>query len=163
MLSFRTRIAAAAGAALLATFFALPASAATAAPNSAHSVYHAAVTAQVTPDSDASCNPDPFAAVTECTAVVGEGLEINSIAGAALSNVDYRITDVHIEIYGPHGLIHNCAEFNLGAFATGPTCIWNNPTPKTHVTAGDYCSRAWQKITDNDYIDLSNECIDVHS
>jgi hypothetical protein len=91
------------------------------------------------------------------------GLEVNSISGKALSNVSYNITEVHIEIYGPHGHIHNCGEFTLNAFRTGPTCIWNNPNPETNVTAGDYCSRAWQKVTSGYYIDLSNECIGVHS
>lgn len=163
MFTLKARAGAVASAALLATIFALPASAAMAGTGTAaHPVPHADRTI-ARPDSASSCNPDPFAAVTECTQVIGEGLEVNSLSGKALSNVDYRITEVHIQLYGPHGTIKNCGEFTLNAFATGPTCTWNNPHPETNVTAGDYCSRAWQKVTSGHYTDLSNECIDVHS
>ncbi len=160
MLSFRTRIGVAVGAAVLATAFALPASAATAGTTA--SPRPAGASSTVIPYSATECNPNPLTTVDECTSVKGTGLYVDSIGGQTFSNVPYYVDNVHIEIYGPHGHIHNCSQFNLGPFGASPVCLWVNPTPHVHVTAGDYCSRAWEHVGSG-YVDLSNECVNVHS
>jgi hypothetical protein len=163
MFSIRARFGVVAGAALLTMILALPASAATAAPRTgatAHSAGQASLS-QVIPRSATNCNPNPLAAVSECTTVLGGGLKISQITGIAISNVDYTITEVHIEIYGPNGLIHNCPNINLGAFSTAG-CTWLNPHPNTNMTGGDYCSTAWEHIVGSYYARLSTECINVH-
>lgn len=160
MSSISARLAAVAGAAAPVAMVALPASAATAAPSAgtaSRSVSHIA-----RPDSGSDCNPTPLAAVSECTTVLGAGLKISQITGIAISNVDYDITQVHIEIYGPHGAIHNCPNITLGAYSTAG-CTWKNPSPNATMTAGDYCSESWEHISGNYYAKLSAECIDVHS
>jgi hypothetical protein len=169
MFSVSARIGAVAGVALLATMVALPASAATAAPRTGATAGAAAVSAdraillsRAIPASATDCNPTPLAAVSECTTVLGSGLKISQITGIAISNVDYTITQVHIEIYGPNGLIHNCPNINIGAYDTAG-CTWKNPTPNTNRTGGDYCSEAWEHITGSYYAKLSTECINVHS
>jgi hypothetical protein len=149
---FRARFGAVIGAAALVAVFAAPAGAATTAQRASTGV-----------NSGSGCNPDPFAAVTECTQVIGAGLEVDSISGGGYSNVDYTITEVHIEIYGPNGHIHNCSQFNLAPFGSMPICRWTNPNPETNVRAGDYCSRSWQQVTPGYYIVLSAECINVHA
>ena len=164
MFSICARISAAAGAALIATILALPANAATAATGTSTTARSAdqASLSQVIPKSATNCNPNPLAAVSECTTVLGKGLKISQITGIAISNVDFTITQVHIEIYGPHGLIHNCPNINLQAFSTAG-CTWLNPHPNTNMTGGDYCSTAWEHIAGNHYAKLSTECINVHS
>jgi hypothetical protein len=168
MLSICARISAAAGAALIATILALPASAATAATGTSTTGTSTTVRSadqaslsQAIPESATDCNPNPLAAVSECTTVLGSGLKISQITGIAISNVDYTITQVHIEIYGPNGVIHNCPNINLPAFDTAG-CTWLNPHPNTNMTGGDYCSTAWEHIAGGNYARLSTECIDVH-
>ncbi|QAU24023.1 hypothetical protein EO087_08475 [Dyella sp. M7H15-1] len=116
----------------------------------------------VIPRSASDCNPNPLYAIQQCTQVIGAGLEINSISGTGINWDDYELTELHIEIYGPNGTIANCDQFNLPAYATSPTCTWNNPDPKKQMTAGDYCSRTWM-YDGSGYIDMDSECIDVHS
>jgi hypothetical protein len=123
----------------------------------------ASANATVIPNSASSCNPTPFTAVTECTQVIGGGLKVDSITGRALSNVDYTITEVHIEIYGPGGTIKNCGQVDLAPGRSTPNCTWNNPVPQYDVQPGDYCTRVWQFVVAGYYIDLSNECINVHA
>jgi len=147
----------------VAALMALPAGAATAAPATgatARSVQAELV--QARPDSGSDCNPTPLAAVSECTTVLGSGLKISQITGIAISNVDYDITEVHIEIYGPHGAIHNCPNITLGAYSTAG-CTYKNAAPNANNVAGDYCSEAWEHISGSYYAKLSTECIDVHS
>lgn len=143
MFSIRARVWVASGALLLAGIVAVPAT---------------TVMASAT-----DCNPNPLTTVDECTSVKGTGLYVDSIGGQTFSNVPYNVDAVHIEIYGPHGHIKNCPAFNLGPFGASPVCLWVNPTPHVHVTAGDYCSRAWEYLGGTNYADLSNECVNVHS
>ena len=160
MLSTWTRISMAAGAALIATILALPANAATTATG-INTPARSGNQVQFIPDSATDCNPNPLTAVSECTTVLGGGLKISQITGIAISNVDYTITEVHIEIYGPKGLIHNCPNINLQAFSTAG-CTWPNPHPSTNMPGGDYCSTAWEHIAGGYYARLSTECVNVH-
>jgi hypothetical protein len=163
MVSISARLGAVAGTAMLAIMVALPASAATAAPAAkAAKAGTERTVSPARPDSATDCNPNPLYAVSECTTVLGAGLKISQITGIAISNVDYDITQVHIEIYGPHGAIHNCPNITLGAYSTAG-CTWKNPSPNATMTAGDYCSEAWEHIAGSYYAKLSTECIDVHS
>jgi hypothetical protein len=165
MFSVRARFCVVAGAALLAATLVLPATAAAAATGAGATARSAdqASLSQVIPRSATNCNPTPLTVVSECTTVLGAGLKISQITGIPISNVDYTITEVHIEIYGPHGLIHNCPQFNLPAYSVSLGCTWKNPHPNTNMTGGDYCSTAWEHITGNYYARLSSECINVHS
>jgi hypothetical protein len=163
MLSSRKRVVAMIGAAVLAAI--LPASAAmasTAAPaqgHASHTIVGPAIPA--IPYTYTACNPNPLELANECTTVVGTGLYVDSISGVTFSNVYYDLTKVHIQIYGPHGTIHNCSAFTLHGLGKGPVCLWVNPHPATHVTAGDYCSKAWQQVGSG-YVGLSAECVNVH-
>jgi hypothetical protein len=112
-----------------------------------------------------NCNPNPLQEANECTSVKGTGLYVDSIGGQLFSNTYAEIDHVHIEIYGPHGHIHNCGEFNLAPLGVSEPCVWVNPHPHIHVTAGDYCSRAWERIGSGErakYFVLSAECVGVH-
>jgi len=114
------------------------------------------------PASAATCNPDPFPDVHECTSVVGSGLKIKTVTGwVRLDVTDPGIANVHIEIYGPRGHIANCRSFFLTRGTSSPKCTWKNPHPGANMPAGDYCSRSWQKDGSAYYI-LSVECIGVH-
>jgi hypothetical protein len=139
-----------AGTACLAASFAVPATAAMAQP-------------AVIPLTGSHCNPDPLAAATACTTVIGGGLQINAIQGGGFSNYEFTITEVHVEIYGPNGTIHNCTQFDLASYGSVPTCTWKNPQPSKTWPAGDYCSRLWEYTGGGSYADLSNACVDVHA
>jgi hypothetical protein len=107
------------------------------------------------------CNPDPFSQVQECTTVVGSGLRISSISGWTVNNTSSTFDNLHIEIYGPQGHLGNCNVFSLGNLATGPTCVWRNPSPLVDRVGGDYCSRVWQ-LFNGRYTVGSSECVNVH-
>jgi hypothetical protein len=125
----------------------------------------ATTTFNITPLSASDCNPAGALLNTysECTQVIGGGLEINSISGKLINFTGFTLNEVHIQIYGPQGSIYNCAQYNIKPYATGPTCTCKNPQPSKQWPAGDYCSRAWEYAGDGSYADLSNECIDVHA
>ena len=155
MISFRTRVGAVVGAAALATALALPASAAmasTASPRPA-----VASGAGIIPNTATECNPNPLTVVDECTTVVGTGTYVDSISGQTFSNSFGDLDNIHIEIYGPGGKIKRCANFDLGPLGVSDSCLWVNPHPHVHVTAGNYCSRAIN--SSGSY--LSSECVDV--
>lgn len=154
MLSIKLRLGILAGA-VLAAISVLPASAAVASPG--HASHAMAVPLTAT-----ECNPNPIQSANECTTVVGTGLYVDHISGTLFSNSLEDLTKIHIQIYGPHGTLHNCAQFTLPALGVSDPCLWLNPTPSVHVTAGNYCSRAWQKIGSAFYV-VSTECVDVHS
>jgi len=137
-----------AGALLLAVASAAPASAALARP---------AVARVIT--SQSNCNNNPLEFVEECTSVNGSGLHINSLSGVA-HNLTIPIPNVHIELYGPRGLIKNCPAQLL--FLTSPTCTWS---PNANEPAGDYCSAAWEAPTSpgSTYKELNVECVGVHA
>jgi hypothetical protein len=98
-----------------------------------------------------------------CTTVVGGGLKITSISGYTVNYLRGSQSNMHVEIYGPNGLIKNCAPFTLPGGGQGPTCTWNNPNPNATMTAGDYCSVAWQYQGNNYYEEGAPECIGVHA
>lgn len=163
MLSFRSKLGAAAIAALTISIFALPASVAMAAPGTnaqAHQVDRAS-TPKFRPASATDCNPNPLTVATECTTVLGSGLKISQITGITINNTSGDVTDVHIQIYGPNGTIQNCPAQTLPADST-IGCTWKNPNPNATNTAGDYCSKAWEYLGGGYYAALSVECIDVH-
>jgi len=160
MLSFRTKIGAAAGVALLVALFALPSSVAMAGTSASARSGHPVGRASINPDSASTCNPNPFDPVSECTSVTGSGLHIDTLAGYADNNQTVTIPRVHIELYGPKGLIKNCADANLGPLDTTATCKWS---PNDDRAAGDYCSEAWEEVSSGNYSKLGVDCIDVHS
>lgn len=108
------------------------------------------------------CNTAPTGA-SECTQVIGSGLKITSITGH-LQIDDVRVlplANVHIEIFGPHGLIKNCNEYTQTG-DIGPNCGYKVPNPTANQAAGYYCTEAWQRIFTL-YQPLSTECILVHT
>lgn len=138
-----------AGAAILGGAFALSGGVANASVSAADAI----------PFSASACEPLLFD--TECTSVVGTGLKITSISGYFYA-ADLPVNGIHIEIYGPRGLIKNCGQYNQTT-KHGPTCTWTNPSPNTNEPAGSYCTEAWQNQGSNGYSSLSVECIGVHS
>jgi hypothetical protein len=113
----------------------------------------------VIPFSASGC--ERFLFDTECTSVVGSGLKITSISGY-FDAADLPYNGLHIEIFGPKGLIKNCPQYNQTT-EIGPTCSWTNPSPNTNEPAGNYCTEAWQNQGSNGYSGISTLCIDVHS
>lgn len=113
------------------------------------------------PASASSCNPDPVADVSECTAVSGSGDFIGTLSGHArgidlVSNEDR----LHIQLYvaTTNDTIKNCGTFNLTPTSeTGPTCTWS----AGDEASGQYCSRVWKNNGNNNFSALSSECINV--
>jgi hypothetical protein len=140
MSSFKARLSAAAGAALLATAIALWASPAMA--------------------SATNCNQPMPLSVQECTAISGSGLHINSMSGWANSYQAYVIPNVHIELEGPNGLIKNCSQHNVPIGGSTPVCTWS---PNHNEKAGLYCSTAWEHPSGGGYVKIASVCVDVHS
>ncbi len=99
----------------------------------------------------------------ECTTVTGTGLEVVSIAGWAVNRSLQAVNGVHIEFYGPNGLITNSPTFNLPGDTQTGKYTWHNPHPTVNVTAGDYCTELWQAASGGGYIALADECIEVHT
>jgi hypothetical protein len=109
-----------------------------------------------------NCGTNVANLVTECTAVNGSGLHINSLSGWATHLWADLLSypSVHVELYGPAGHIKNCAtisDFSPGM--TTPTCTWS---PNANKKAGNYCSRTWSLIGTKWEI-LATECIYVHA
>lgn len=97
--------------------------------------------------------------VQECTSVVGSGLKITSISGRLL--VDKTGGTYHIEIFGPHGLIKNCASYKQTTTSFGPWCTFNTADPNVNNVAGDYCSEGWEFEGGTTWRAMATECIGV--
>jgi hypothetical protein len=98
----------------------------------------------------------------ECTDVHGSGLKITNIVAHVTSYVA-PTPNVHIEIYGPHGHIANSAEYTQ-LTGTGPNFTYWVPNPTANQAAGDYCSTAWQRLTNGSYKELTDRaCVLVHT
>ena len=117
----------------------------------------------IVPATGSGCNEFTLAPWYNCTTVAGSGLKVQSISGYVHNPDDGTLSNMHVEIYGPNGLIQNCATFSVGPDDNGPICKWTNPTPNTNRPAGDYCSVTWQYEGGNSYEEGGPECIDVHS
>lgn len=96
--------------------------------------------------------------VDQCTSLTSSGKHIDSLSGWA-ENLpeDFPLSypDVHIELYGPKGLIKNCPSIsNWSPGQTTLTCTWS---PNDTRAAGNYCSRVWSYIGTT-WKDLANEC-----
>lgn len=115
------------------------------------------------PDTGSGCNFLTLARWYNCTTVTGSGLKITSISGYVHNPADGGLSNLHVEIYGPNGLIKNCGTFSVGATDNGPICTWTNPSPNTNQRAGDYCSVTWQYEGGNSYAEGGAECVGVHS
>lgn len=95
--------------------------------------------------------------------VNGSGLKINYVSGYVKNTADGTLSNMHVEIYGPNGLIKNCGTFSVGPDDTGPICKWTNPSTNATEEAGDYCSVTWQYEGGDSYEEGGAECVDVHS
>jgi hypothetical protein len=109
------------------------------------------------------CNNYPAGAWANCTTVIGSGLKITSISGFMVNDVNVTEKNMHVEIYGPNGLIKNCGTFSVAGGSLGPTCTWTNPSPNANEPAGSYCSVSWQLESNGTYQDSGAECIGVHA
>jgi hypothetical protein len=118
---------------------------------------------KIIPFTGSGCNTQGLANWYNCTTVVGSGLKITSVSGYTLNYARSSLSNMHVEIYGPNGLIKNCSPFTLPGGGQGPTCTWTNPSPNATMTAGDYCSVAWQYQGNNYYAEGAPECIGVHA
>jgi hypothetical protein len=93
----------------------------------------------------------------QCTTVIGSGSQITSLSGYAVSYADPTdLPPVHIELYGPNGLIKNCAQVKLGYAGRTPTCSWTAGIgPKVY---GAWCSEAWIYNYPGNYTNIGNNC-----
>lgn len=148
------------GIALVGIALAGTASAATTSATAGATTYS---TTGVTPDTGSGCNEFTLAPWYNCTTVDGSGLKIDYVSGYVHNPDDGTLSKMHVEIYGPKGLIKNCGSFSVGADDNGPICKWTNPRPNTNEPAGDYCSVTWQYEGGNSYEEGGAECVDVHS
>lgn len=145
---------------LLGLVLAGPAAAAT--PSSSHTAFsHRGST--IVPDTGSGCNIATLAPWYNCTTVNGSGLKINFVSGYVHNPADGGLSNLHVEIYGPRGLIKNCGTFSVGGADNGPICKWTNPSPNTNEPAGDYCSVTWQYEGGNSYEEGGPECVGVHA
>jgi hypothetical protein len=142
--TYKTRLMIAAGAVLSGAMLAasgLPAQAAT--------------TVTVT---QSNCGINILNLVQECTSLTSNGTHLYSLSGWGQNlpeSIDQPFPDVHIELYGPKGLIKNCASVaQLTSGEWTATCTWS---PNDTRAAGNYCSRMWSYIGTKWY-DLANEC-----
>lgn len=93
----------------------------------------------------------------QCTTVIGTGSHITSLSGYAVNGSEpTSLPPVHIELYGPNGLIKNCAQVTLGAGGRTPTCSWTAPTGP--IAVGEYCSEMWIYNYPGNYTDAGNNC-----
>jgi hypothetical protein len=136
MIKFTARIVVVAGAALLVAAFGLP-------TYSAHA-------------SGQSCQESVN--LDTCDYVNGSGLHVNYVRGTTQNLAASVQHNLHLEISGPHGLIKNCAQVNLGGGAT-MTCTWS---PNANEPAGNYCTDLWQ-YSGGRYTDRGHACVNVHS
>lgn len=136
MLKIIVRLGMAAGAALLALAFALPASPAMA--------------------TGYAC--DYNTPVDTCDEVNGSGLLIEYMLGSFGNGAQPTVTGIHIELSGPQGLIKNCPQTNVLGFTT-IYCRWD---AAGDVPGGYYCTTAWQQYVPGKYVELGRACVDVH-
>lgn len=149
---------------VLLTGFALPAHALAATATGARPGVNHGGTRVAAPATASGCNAASLAQWHNCTTVNGSGLKITSISGYGVSEVDGTLSNLHVEIYGPSGLIKNCGTFSIpGMGDTGPICSWTNPSPQASKRAGDYCSITWQYEGGTTYKAGGAECVGVHS
>jgi len=140
MLSIRVRSAALIGGGLLAAAFIVPASPAMA--------------------SATSCEPGELAEFTTCESISGSGLTINSDTGTfELLEDGGEVTDMHIELSGPDGLIKNCPQVANVVDGQIISCTWS---PKHTEPAGDYYATSWH-YNGHGYTDESQALVDVHA
>ncbi len=98
-------------------------------------------------------------AATQCTTVTGSGLQIASITGQA--NTIKSLANLHVEFYGPNGLITNTAAFTLDGTRS---FTWHNPSPTAEMKPGDYCTELWQyNAANGNYDAIVSACVDVHA
>jgi hypothetical protein len=101
-----------------------------------------------------------FPLYTECTDVSGSGLHINYLRGYFVNQYPSPTDNVHIELYGPNGVIKNCGSYTATTDNTSHPCRWS---PNAKEKGGNYCSRAWQYNGGGNYEEIAEECVDVHS
>jgi hypothetical protein len=160
MLHFRN-VAIALAAIVLISIATANRAAAVTTPTSAAAITYTA--ASLVPATGSGCNEFTLAPWYNCTTVTGSGLKIQSVSGYVHNPDDGTLSNMHVELYGPDGLIQNCGTFSVGADDNGPICKWTNPSPNTNEPAGDYCSVTWQYEGGNSYEEGGPECVDVHS
>jgi hypothetical protein len=99
----------------------------------------------------------------ECTTVTGTGLKVTSIAGKAVNSSSQPLNNVHLEFYGPKGVITNTATFNLPGNTQTGWYTWHNPNPNAIMPAGDYCTELWIARAGGGYTSMADACIEVHT
>jgi hypothetical protein len=67
--------------------------------------------------------------------------------------------NIHIELVYPDGaLIKNCKQVNVLAGTETPVCQWS---PDHSENPGEYCSRAWEELSSNNYKMVAKACVGV--
>lgn len=139
MLTLTARLGTIIAAALLATAFALPMSAAMA--------------------SGKSCAQEPNGPLYTCAYVNGSGLHINYDQGSVYNERTGNQYNVHIQLTWPSGAtIKNCASTTVPSGGT-IYCTWS---PNANEPAGNYCTTSWQYVSGT-YYQRGHACVGVHS
>ena len=104
-----------------------------------------------------ACGSAPYG-ITECTQVIGQGLQITSIGGQ-VKNATSTVIKVEVYFSGPNGHITNTGFFNVNPGGVTAWQTWHNPNPTAQMKAGNYCTEA---ISPQGLI-YSEYCVAVHA
>jgi hypothetical protein len=95
----------------------------------------------------------------ECTYINGNGNVIDYMQGVFVNAGYITEYNIHIELVYPDGaLIKNCKQVNVLAGTETPVCQWS---PHHSENPGEYCSRAWEKLSSNNYKMVAKACVGV--
>jgi hypothetical protein len=108
-----------------------------------------------------SCEGGELSEYTTCESIHGVGLTINSDTGTfeLVGDEGGDVTNMHIELSGPHGLIKNCPQVSDVVDGQTISCTWS---PNHTETGGDYYATAWH-YNGHGYTDESQALVDVHA
>jgi hypothetical protein len=106
------------------------------------------------------CHPATQSFPQPCISTTGTGLYIGTLSGWGNNATLISYQGVHIELYGPNGLIKNCPDFNLSPGYSTPVCSWS---PNHNEPAGTYGQTIWLRTGTNSYRSLSGITVGVHA
>jgi hypothetical protein len=125
-----------------------------------------AVMAFVVPASPAmasakSCEGGEVSEYTTCESISGGGLTIVSDTGTfeLVGDEGGEVTNMHIELSGPNGVIKNCPQVANVVDGQTISCTWS---PNHTETGGDYYATSWH-YNGSGYTEESRALVDVHS
>jgi len=106
------------------------------------------------------CHPGTLSFPQACISTTGTGLYIGTLSGWVNNTTGTSWANLHIELYGPNGLIKNCPEFTLQILGRSPVCSWS---PNHNEPAGTYGQITWIRTGTNSYRNLTGITVGVHA